>query len=136
MTTKLKGRKVTIRRVRFFKAITYTGRPANVIDDAEDMMRYDGAFTNRVDPSVVAFITFHVGGQGLCFSFTPDRWRSFGIALVPILTPYGFEELHPANFQGWLTIRHPRDDDGRTDFECYEEITIEERMDDLGRRVL
>lgn len=101
-----------------------------------DMLRYDHAFSSRKDPTILAFPTYklpNAGGKigGNC---TLDRWRTFGVRLVPILCEsIDLERELRTTFPSldWFTVEHPRDEQDRPVYTDFEELTCEEYVERL-----
>lgn len=93
-------------------------------EDVLDMLRYDLAFQNIKDPSLVAFPS--VGAYGARITF--GRWKSFGFRLEPVnpadVLPEG-RECYAAN---WVTYRHPQNEQGQVDYGSF----VPYKLDDLA----
>lgn len=115
-------------RVLFYRA----DRPVLRADDdprgdARDMLRYDFAFVDPADPTLVAFPTFKngLGDVRLDRRVTPDRWASFDVRLTRTDPPIDGTSRHAE----WITYRHPRDAYGRLDYGKLVPVTLAAFLD-------
>jgi len=71
-----------------------------------DMLRYDGAFCDPADMSRVILPIFQIRGLGTTPGhITWDRWKSFGLLLIPTE-----EQLSSESIVDWFTyVRVPPD---------------------------
>jgi hypothetical protein len=72
-----------------------------IMEDMADMLRYDGAFCDPANPSLIAVPTYQ--GQ-LKHGATEARWNSFSIYLTQLPEmPLSFVDTAAS----WVTAKHP-----------------------------
>ena len=70
------------------------------LPDHADMLRYDIAFCNPEDISMVVFPVFKTRNGKLGGNITSARWSSFSIKLRSV------EDFHIPNIGQWITYQH------------------------------
>jgi hypothetical protein len=107
-------------RILYFRAVTKYGPGI-----PKDMLRYDSAFQALDDPTLVAFPTFTVPGEGTFGGeATHARWASFGIRLEPLSgeAEYQAREIRPDRL---VTYVHPMvNQHGKVDYDRLEPVTL------------
>jgi hypothetical protein len=107
-------------RILYFCAVTKYGP-----DIPKDMLRYDSAFQALDDPTLVAFPTFTVPGEGAFGGkATHARWASFGIRLEPLSgeAEYQASQIRPGRF---VTYIHPQvNRHGSVDYDRLERVSL------------
>lgn len=90
--------KLKIKRIKY-RTISSIAGPLT-LPQIQDMLRYDKAFVNPDDITLVAFPTFGSSDGDFGGRVTLDRWRSFGVLVKEI------NDGHQAQLQDhWITFK-------------------------------